>query len=51
MVLKRTEMFVFAATHYARSPRIRLANWISSGHDGDPPGMYSTQVSVFKQTD
>ena len=31
MVLKRTEMFVFVVGHYARSPRIRLANWISLG--------------------
>ena len=32
VVLKRTEMFVFAVVgHYARSPRIRLANWISLG--------------------
>ena len=32
VVLKRTKMFVFVVVgHYARSPRIRLANWISLG--------------------
>ena len=32
VVLKRTEMFVLVMVgHYARSPQIRLANWISFG--------------------
>ena len=31
VVLKRTEMCVFVVGLYARSPRIRLASWMSFG--------------------
>ena len=31
VVLKRTEMCVFVVGPYARSPRIRLASWMSLG--------------------
>ena len=51
VVLKRTEMCVFVVGLYARSPRIRLASWMSFWHDGNSPGVDGTQVGIIKQPD
>ena len=51
VVLKRTEMCVFVVGLYARSPRIRLASWMSFGMMVTRLAWMAPQVGIIKQLD